>query len=277
MNTRPAYTDKEESPFTGKERDAETSYYYHGARFNCSDIGWLSVDPMAEKYPEITPYHYCHWNPIKLVDPTGEDDWEVSKDGHIRKLEDQTLSISGKDRLRREGMTNWDNCVVVRQGVITEQELDYKNGVEGSFLLINGSREEAVGIFKYCADNTDVEYSLIELEGINKNEQMQTDIYLTTSHVVYGPTEAGSDDYGSELSKIYAGMLKSHLHSHKRYNVSWHNREDVKFKEAIENRKKDIKDSKPAKFGVYKCKGNERNTTDYAGNKIDPITMERLK
>ena len=57
--------------FTGKERDAETGYYYHGARFNSSDIGWLSVDPMADKYPSLTPYNYCAWNPIKLVDADG--------------------------------------------------------------------------------------------------------------------------------------------------------------------------------------------------------------
>ncbi len=63
--------------FTGKERDAETGYYYHGARFNSSDIGWLSVDPMSDKYPSLTPYNYCAWNPIKLVDKDGED-WILS-------------------------------------------------------------------------------------------------------------------------------------------------------------------------------------------------------
>ena len=59
--------------FTGKERDAETGYYYHGARFNCSDIGWLSVDPMSDKYSSWTPYNYCAWNPLKCVDPEGEE------------------------------------------------------------------------------------------------------------------------------------------------------------------------------------------------------------
>jgi RHS repeat-associated protein len=59
--------------FTGKERDAETGYYYHGARFNSSDIGWLSVDPMADKYPSISPYAYCAWNPVKLVDEDGRE------------------------------------------------------------------------------------------------------------------------------------------------------------------------------------------------------------
>ena len=61
--------------FTGKERDSETGFSYFGARYYDSDIltGWLSVDPMADKYPGLSPYAYCGWNPIKLVDPDGEE------------------------------------------------------------------------------------------------------------------------------------------------------------------------------------------------------------
>ena len=33
---------------------------------------WLSVDPLADKYPELSPYTYCNWNPIKYVDPDGK-------------------------------------------------------------------------------------------------------------------------------------------------------------------------------------------------------------
>lgn len=33
---------------------------------------WLSVDPLADKYPNISPYAYCSWNPVKFVDPNGE-------------------------------------------------------------------------------------------------------------------------------------------------------------------------------------------------------------
>lgn len=32
---------------------------------------WLSVDPLADKYPESTPYMYCNGNPVMLVDPDG--------------------------------------------------------------------------------------------------------------------------------------------------------------------------------------------------------------
>ncbi len=59
--------------FTGKEKDSETGYSYFGARYYDSDLSglFLSVDPMADKYPNISPYAYCAWNPIMLRDPNG--------------------------------------------------------------------------------------------------------------------------------------------------------------------------------------------------------------
>jgi RHS repeat-associated protein len=69
------YYSLERFTFTGKERDSETGFSYFGARYYDSDIltSWLSVDPMADKYPNISPYAYCGWNPVRLVDPNGED------------------------------------------------------------------------------------------------------------------------------------------------------------------------------------------------------------
>ena len=42
---------------TGKERDSETGFSYFGARYYDSDVltAWLSVDPMADKYPALSP------------------------------------------------------------------------------------------------------------------------------------------------------------------------------------------------------------------------------
>ena len=58
--------------FTGKEVDEETGLYYFGARYYDPRISlWYGVDPMAEKYPDISPYAYTYNNPIKYTDPTG--------------------------------------------------------------------------------------------------------------------------------------------------------------------------------------------------------------
>ena len=74
MKNRQNYRPSICSPFTGKERDRETGFSYFGARYYDSDLSglFLSVDPMANKYPNISPYAYCAWNPMKLVDPNGE-------------------------------------------------------------------------------------------------------------------------------------------------------------------------------------------------------------
>ena len=68
--------------FTGKERDAETGYDYFGARYYSSSLGiWLSVDPMSDKYPSLSPYVYCADNPMRLVDPYGDTIVIEGKDG----------------------------------------------------------------------------------------------------------------------------------------------------------------------------------------------------
>ena len=79
------------STFTGKERDEETGFGYFGARYMDHELMtmWLSVDPMADNYPSISPYAYCAWNPVKLVDPDGcmIDEWRIDLNtGEVTKV-----------------------------------------------------------------------------------------------------------------------------------------------------------------------------------------------
>ena len=58
--------------FSAKEKDSETGLSYFGSRYYSSDLSiWLSVDPMSDKYPSLSPYAYCADNPVKLTDPDG--------------------------------------------------------------------------------------------------------------------------------------------------------------------------------------------------------------
>lgn len=86
--------------FTGKEKDAESGYHYFGARYyDCEALmGWLSVDPMADKYPSMSPYNYCAWNPVKLVDPDGRDTINIKYNATDKKwVIDKPILAKGND------------------------------------------------------------------------------------------------------------------------------------------------------------------------------------
>ena len=81
--------------FSAKERDSETGLSYFGARYYTSDLSiWLSVDPMSDKFPSLSPYVYCANNPVKLVDPNGEDVWKPDgKGGWIAQAGDNAWTL----------------------------------------------------------------------------------------------------------------------------------------------------------------------------------------
>ena len=78
---------------------------------------WLSIDPMAENYKDITPYVFCANNPVNLIDPNGMD-WysfearsekdNVEKTFHYfdRKLTKEEMRESGYTYL---GLTHTDD------------------------------------------------------------------------------------------------------------------------------------------------------------------------
>jgi RHS repeat-associated protein len=73
---KPVYSKKNGHPKKG------ANYSYFGARYYDSDLSvWLSVDPLSDKYPGLSPYSYCANNPVILVDPDGREIWITSEDG----------------------------------------------------------------------------------------------------------------------------------------------------------------------------------------------------
>ncbi len=94
--------------FNAKEKDYESGYHYYGARYYDSEVltGWLSVDPMADKYPNLSPYNYCAWtrptggdehrwikynivnSPVKFVDPDGRIIDSASVSQNIKNMID---------------------------------------------------------------------------------------------------------------------------------------------------------------------------------------------
>jgi len=67
--------------FNGKEWDEETGNFYYGARYYDPKISvWLSVDPKAYAFPDVTPYSFNMNNPIMMIDPGGDSTFAVRND-----------------------------------------------------------------------------------------------------------------------------------------------------------------------------------------------------
>jgi len=61
--------------FSGKEEQgfAGVPWQDFGARMYDPDLArWTTPDPLADKYPGISPYVYCNDNPVNIVDTDGE-------------------------------------------------------------------------------------------------------------------------------------------------------------------------------------------------------------
>ena len=116
--------------FNGKEWDSETGLYYYGARYYEPEVGlWMSVDPLCEMNPDMSPYNFVGNNPLNRIDPWGLTDYEV--DGQTRTIDDGIsglrMNVSGDDFLRLQAYFNTDrysydqymNGLSVRNGYTT--------------------------------------------------------------------------------------------------------------------------------------------------------------
>ena len=77
--------------YCGKERDEETGMYYYGARYYAAWLcRFVSCDPLQFKYLNISPFAYCVNNPIKYIDPDGQD---IVPGGNVNKALEDIKSI----------------------------------------------------------------------------------------------------------------------------------------------------------------------------------------
>ena len=121
--------------FTAKERDKETGYHYFGARYYWSSVltGWLSVDRYASKYPSISPYAYCAWNPIRLTDPSGDS---VVLNGDA-KLINYAVSDMQKRTKNLQLSVNEKGAVSYSGKPVTEEEVYMAGIIDNKQVKVN--------------------------------------------------------------------------------------------------------------------------------------------
>ena len=138
--------------FNGKQFDEETGLYYYGARYmNPVTSLWYGVDPLAEKYLNISAYVYCHSNPINMVDPDGKDDYKLNKKGQISFW--RSTNAKTTDRI-----FSGKNNILVNKGLASQL---VKNQTRNGTIALTNKSDDAFKFFKFVADNTNVEWNLI--------------------------------------------------------------------------------------------------------------------
>jgi RHS repeat-associated protein len=163
--------------YNGKEFDRThgIDWYDYGARHMSPDVGrFTSVDPMAEKYYNISPYAYCANNPINNIDIKGDSIFVMIENigafgfGHLGML---IQNDNGKwAYYSKDGSTEWGGLFGNPKGMKGEfvysspedffekmtQEIN-RNYSEG--YLIPSSREEDAKAIEAAVNEIDKTYN----------------------------------------------------------------------------------------------------------------------
>ena len=150
--------------YNGKEKDYESGFHYYGARYYNSELSvWLSTDPMADKYPSLTPYNYCANNPVKLIDPNGMEIW-ISDDATGTSFKYENGNLYNKDGtiykipyLKSNFLKSVRNALrTIQKSDIGKQMLSDLQNSKNEFTIVNGLTNPGADGQSDCFDAQDV-------------------------------------------------------------------------------------------------------------------------
>ncbi len=221
-----AYNTDTTSKIKYLELDKETlALSYYGASdsllkqvfLQISDFKWISVDPMSNGRPGLTPYNYCQNSPIVRIDPNGmwDDNFIIDNDGNItlvEKTNDNFDMLYTKD--------SWDNgkkdnSILVDKGILNNK---YSQSVKDpgdnkwyryDIFKVKGD-DKAKSLFEFVTKNTNVEWSR-SMVGVDGAKGMN---YITTSQL--GEDQGGREYGGGDLyrTQLISYTYRGNDHSH---------------------------------------------------------------
>ena len=172
--------------YSAKELDRENGLdlYDSQARWYAPQIGRTStLDPMAEKYPHLSPYLWCAANPITLTDPTGKE---------LKPKGEEELQVI-KNTIPAEARRF---VVINDEGFIDKNKLEEYSGDSYNFQILKYIVNSPITMFVELNDN----YNYIDENGELKNSTM--------TYYDFNPLYDNEDDKdktGSTISGLSTG------------------------------------------------------------------------
>ena len=142
---------------------------------------WYSVDPLAEKYPGVSPYAYCVNNPIIHTDPTGrsvDGEYEIALDKKGKEVKTKVSTLgddTGTDFNHYVGGKNDGRTEIVNTNTGDKTMMKSSDFVKG--YTHRDSQVKWSTIFNEFKNGTGPEKSLISgsqttmIQGIMKSPQ----------------------------------------------------------------------------------------------------------
>ena len=197
--------------FSAKERDSETGLSYFGSRYYSSDLSvWLSVDPMSDKYPSLSPYVYCANNPVRCVDPNGEE---------INPIFSTSGELLGTDS------KGWKGTAIVMD------KKDFKKGMKHEDALKKGTELDKYGKGIKISDK---DWKTVEEKG---GERMSPYVKNHSGETIYFKPETTYGEYkndgayplgaGKDLYMPVDGIAVPHLKKNQVYKITDNTRVSV--------------------------------------------------
>lgn len=133
--------------YSGKEWNDELGlnlYDFHARNYDPAIGRWLSVDPLAEKYYDISPYTYVANNPIVFVDldgrqiePGSQAEWDKQKNAVIAQRDKLQSKIDGLNTKATE--KGWSALKLARKIGNMQERVNSLNGTIGNLGALEAS------------------------------------------------------------------------------------------------------------------------------------------
>ena len=226
--------------YNGKELDTKKglNWYDYGARQYDAALGrFTAVDPLTEKYYEMSPYTYCGNNPIKYIDPTGMfyTGYTVNEKGHIKIVSDEGGNyydvLYNESSYSVKTVKNYDTSgdktgIKISKGILNERAGASRNmsakTMKGPYLDVEGhktgrsyanhsyeirSDKESLALMNFLDKNTSIEWA----NTLMKDTQDNSVNLLSTSHHET-TVEGGSHQISKYINKGFQVIRADHIH-----------------------------------------------------------------